>query len=91
MKSCSAIAVSNDLHRLTTVSDSISVKRKFKQTSNSRIKSWHVVSGSEEELTKLEEVWEQVQNQTASLAIGIVIAVLLIFLGEDSQTHKEAT
>ena len=94
MKSCSAIAVSNALHRLTTVSDSISVKRKFKQTSNSRIKWWHVVSGSEEELTKLEKVWELVQNQTAwklEPCYRYCDSCPSNFLGEDSQTHKEAT
>lgn len=70
MKSCTPTAVKSAIIRLISNQlvpgiDNITVKRKYRRTSNNKLRWWFLVFMPEEALQKLEMVWEQVALQTS--------------------------
>ena len=70
MKSCTPTAVKGAIGRLISNQlvpgiDNITVKRKYRRTSNNKLRWWFLVFMPEEALQKLEMVWEQVALQTS--------------------------
>ena len=63
MKETTTAALSNTLKKLTSVSDQLQIKRKYKSNSVKN-RWWFVLRGGEDLLTKLESEWENVQLQT---------------------------
>ena len=67
MKICPSTTVKSVISQLTCITDtSIQVKRKYKMAESGKVaKWWHVVSGDEGTMAKLEEEWGKVQIQTS--------------------------
>ena len=67
MKICPSTTVKSVISQLTCITDtSIQVKRKYKIAEGGKVaKWWHVVSGDEGIMAKLEEEWGKVQIQTS--------------------------
>ena len=70
MKSCTPTAVKGAIVRLISNElvpgiDSITVKRKYRRTSNNKLRWWFLLFMPEEALLKLETAWEQVAIQTS--------------------------
>ena len=70
LKSCTSTAVKGAIVRLISNQlvpgiDNITVKRKYRRTSNNKLRWWFLVFMPEEALQKLEMVWEQVALQTS--------------------------
>lgn len=67
MKICPSTTVKSVISQLTCITDtSIQVKRKYKMAEGGKVaKWWHVVSGDEGIMAKLEEEWGKVQIQTS--------------------------
>ena len=65
MKACSSNTAKNTICQLTgTTKENVQIKRKFKRLNNNKIRWWHIVSGDEGDLEKLEGEWESVKIQT---------------------------
>jgi len=65
LKACSSSAVKQAICRLTeTAKENILSKRKYKTMRNNKIRWWHIISGDEDNLEKLEKEWEVVKAQT---------------------------
>ena len=67
LKTTSCAAVSNSLKCLTSFSDQIKVKRKYKNAHDNHAvvkKWWFILRGSEEHLRQLENEWDPVANHT---------------------------
>ena len=70
LKSCTSTAVKGAIVRLISNQlvpgiENITVKRKYRRTSNNKLRWWFLVFMPEEALQKLEMVWEQVALQTS--------------------------
>ena len=70
LKSCTSTAVKGAIVRLISNQlvpgiENITVKRKYRHTSNNKLRWWFLVFMPEEALQKLEMVWEQVAIQTS--------------------------
>ena len=67
LKLCSSTAVKGVITHLTSVGHAdIRVKRKYKLGNGKKVaKWWHVVSGDEGTMTKLEQEWGMIQMQTS--------------------------
>ena len=70
LKSCTSTAVKGAIVRLISNQlvpgiDNITVKRKYRRTSNNKLRWWFLVFMPEEALQKLEMVWEQMALQTS--------------------------
>ena len=67
LKLCSSTSVKSVITRLTSVGHAdIRVKRKYKLGNGKKVaKWWHVVSGDEGIMTKLEQEWGMIQMQTS--------------------------
>lgn len=64
-KACSSNTAKNTICQLTgTTKENVQIKRKFKRLNNNKIRWWHIVSGDEGDLEKLEGEWESVKIQT---------------------------
>jgi len=64
MRGCSSKTILTALQRLSTVSDEIEVRRKFKKKNNS-VQWWFLVRGTEATLQSLEQQWERIRVQTS--------------------------
>ena len=70
MKSCTPSAVKGAIVRLVSNQlvpsiDSIIVKRKYRRTTDNKLRWWFLLFMPEEALQKLEMAWEQVAIQTS--------------------------
>ena len=65
MKACSHSVVRHTIDQLVpALKDNFQVKRKYKKLHDYRVRWWHVISGTEEDLDELQKVWEPVRIQT---------------------------
>ena len=65
LKACSSIAAMQTISQLTGNSkEKLQIKRKFKRLHDNKTRWWHIVSGDEGDLDKLEGEWEAVKLQT---------------------------
>ncbi len=62
---CSSSTVKHTISKLLSAQATIDVKRKFKVDGNKTIKWWHVISGSEETMTLIEQEWSKVKTMTS--------------------------
>ena len=65
LKACSSNAAMQTICQLTGNSkEKLQIKRKFKRLHDNKTHWWHIVSGDEGDLDKLEGEWEAVKLQT---------------------------
>ena len=65
LKACSSITAKQTTCQLTgATKEKLQFKRKFKKLPNNKTRWWHIVSGDESDLEKLEGEWESVKIQT---------------------------
>ena len=65
MRGCSCRTVLTVLQRLTTVVESVEVRRKFKKKDNNRVQWWFLIRAEEAVLQLLEQEWGAVETQTS--------------------------
>ena len=65
MRNCSNRTVLTVLQRLSTVSEKVEIRRKFKKKGDNRVQWWFLIRAEETVLQQLEQEWELVQTQTS--------------------------
>ena len=65
LKAVPSGVVKSSICNLTSLpSESFNIKRKFKRVQGNKVRWWHVLTGSEDDLITLEKSWDLVQIQT---------------------------
>ena len=65
MRSCTSRTVLTALQKMSSVTDKVEVRRKFKKNRNNTVQWWFLIRGEEEVLQVLQQEWEGIYSQTS--------------------------